>query len=339
VRRERSADRDIRSARTWPGIAAMLAFLCHASVVYAQSKPHIPRVGFVAAAHSGGIAARVDAFRQGLKELGYVEGRNIIVEYQYAEEKIDRLPAIIGDLARLPVDVIVSAGPAVTQAARSATRSTPIVMAFDADPVGSGAVASLARPGGNVTGMSILATPLTGKQLELLKAVMPKLARVAVLERSDEPGNAEAMRATRQAAAALGVQLDVIDVRQPADIEPAFRTARRAGADAILVLSSPLALFHRVQIADLAASHRLPAIYPYAENVEAGGLMTYGVSINDLFRRSATFVDRILRGSSPAELPVEQPTKFHLVINLKAARRIGLDVPRQLVARADRVIE
>ena len=325
--------------KRWRYAAILLALAGHAAVGDAQQPARIPRVGFVAAAHPAAVAARTEAFRQGLKELGYVEGRNIVVDYRYAEEQFDRVPALVDELIRLKADVIVSAGPSVTRSARTVTLSVPIVMAFDADPVGSGVIASLARPGGNVTGLSIVASDLSGKTLELLKSVVPRLARVVVFENSIEPGNAQTLRATREAAEALGVRLQVIDVRYPADIEPAFLAASRGGADALVVLSSPLILFHRAQIAGLAATHRLPAIYPYADVVDAGGLMTYGVVFNDLFRRAAGFVDRILKGARPADLPVEQPTKFELVINRGAAKRIGLAIPADVLARADRIVD
>jgi len=325
--------------RRWRNAAMLLALAGHAAVGGAQQPSHVPRVGFVAAAHPAAVAARTEAFRQGLRELGYVEGRNIVVDYRYAGEQVDRVSVLIEELIRLNTDVIVSAGPSVTRRARTVTSSVPIVMAFDADPVGSGAVASLARPGGNVTGMSIVASDLSGKTLELLKSVVPKLARVAVFENSIEPGNAQTLRATREAAEALDVRLQVVDVRYPADIEPAFLAATRGGADALVVLSSPLILFQRARIARLAATHRLPAIYPYADVVDAGGLMTYGVSFNDLFRRAAGFVDRILKGARPADLPVEQPTKFELVINRGAAKRIGLAFPPDVLARADRIVD
>jgi putative ABC transport system substrate-binding protein len=325
--------------KRWRHAAILLALAGQAAVADAQQPARIPRVGFVAAAHPAAVAARTEAFRQGLKELGYVEGRNIVVDYRYAAEQFDRVPALVDELIRLKADVIVSAGPSVTRSARTVTLSVPIVMAFDADPVGSGVIASLARPGGNVTGLSIVASDLSGKTLELLKSVVPRLARVVVFENSIEPGNAQTLRATREAAEALGVSLQVIDVRSPSDIEPAFLAATRGGADALVVLSSPLILFHRAQIAGLAATHRLPAIYPYADVVDAGGLMTYGVVFNDLFRRAAGFVDRILKGAKPADLPVEQPTKFELVINRGAAKRIGLVIPTDVLARADRIVD
>jgi putative tryptophan/tyrosine transport system substrate-binding protein len=240
---------------------------------------------------------------------------------------------------RLKVDVIVTAGPSPTRSAKEATVTIPIVMAWDYDPVGNGFVASLARPGGNITGLSTLAPEISGKQLEILKEIIPKLSRVAVLGTSTVPGNTEALRATELAARMLSVQLQYLDVRDPKDIEAAFQTARTGRADAVLALASRVLFSHRTQIADLAVKSRLPAIYGDPEHVEAGGLTTYGVSINDLFRRAATYVDKILKGAKPAELPVEQPTKFELVINLKTATRIGLTIPPNVLARADKVIK
>jgi putative ABC transport system substrate-binding protein len=319
-------------------VAALVLALPGWKPLFAQTAAPLPRVGLVAAAHPKDVAAREAAFREGMRELGYVHGRNVIIDVRYGEERLDRLPGLIEELVRSKVDVIVSAGPSATRAARQVTSSVPIVMAFDADPVGTGVVASLARPGGNVTGLSILATDLTGKQLEYLKSVVPKLARVAVLEHSTEPGAGELLRTLRQAAATLGIAVDVHDVADPARIEVAFAAARADGADAVLVMSSPLVLFHRARFAQAANANRLPTLYPYAESVDAGGLMSYGVAIEDLFRRSATYVDRILRGAKPGDLPVELPRTFVFMVNLPAAKRIGLTIPPSVLARADHVV-
>ena len=239
---------------------------------------------------------------------------------------------------RLKVDVIVTAGPSATRPAKEATVTIPIVMAHDNDPVGNGFVASLARPGGNITGLSTLAPEINGKQLELLKEIVPRLSRVAVLGTSTDPGNAQALRETELAAGAFRVQLQYLDVLDPKDIETAFRAASKGRADAVLVLASPVSISHRTQLADLAVKSRLPVIYHRRAFVEAGGLMSYGVSIADLDRRAATYVDKILKGAKPADLPVEQPTKFEFIINLKAAKQIGLTIPPNVLARADRVI-
>ena len=240
---------------------------------------------------------------------------------------------------RLKVDVIVTGGPTPTRSAKEATATIPIVMAWDYDPVVNGFVASLARPGGNITGLSTLAPEISGKQLELLKEIVPKLSRVAVLGTSTVPGNAQALRETELAAGALGVKLQYLDVLGPKDIETVFRAARKGRADAVLALASRVLVSDRTQVADLAVKSRLPAIYGEREHVEAGGLMTYGVSITDLFRRAATYVDKILKGAKPADLPVEQPTKFEFIINLKAAKQIGLTIPPNVLARANRVIK
>jgi putative ABC transport system substrate-binding protein len=282
---------------------------------------------------------RIEAFRQGLRELGYVEGKNIVIEWRYAEGKFDRLPALVAELVRLKVDVIVTSGPQSTRVAKEATVTIPIVMGFDPDPVGGGFVASLARPGGNITGLSTLSPELSGKQLELLKETVTKLSRVAVLGNSTSPGNAQALREMELTAEAFKAKLQYLDVLDPKDIETAFRAASKGRADAILVLPSPVLTSQRTQIVDLAVKSRLPAIYWRSDFVEAGGLMSYGTSQNDLDRRAATYVDKILKGTKPADLPVEQPTKFELVINLKTAKQIGLTVPQKVLARADKVIK
>jgi putative ABC transport system substrate-binding protein len=274
-----------------------------------------------------------------LRQLGDVEGKNIVIEYRYAEGNNDRLPALAAELVRLKVDIVVSGGPAVTRPLKEATNTIPIVMAFDDDPVGNGFVASLARPGGNITGLATLAPELSGKQLELLKEIIPKLSRVAVLWTSTQPGTAQALKEIELAAGALKVQLQYLDVLDPKDIEIAFREARKKRADAILLLNSPALNTHRTQIADLAVKNRLPAVYGQPEYTDAGGLVFYGASITDIFRRAATYVDKILKGARPADLPVEQPTKFEFVINLKAAKQIGLTIPPNVLARADKVIK
>jgi putative ABC transport system substrate-binding protein len=305
----------------------------------AQQTKQVPRIGVLAAVSPSAVSARVEAFRQGLRELGHVEGKNIVIEYRYGEGKLDRLPALAAELARLKVDVIVTGGPQATRPAKKATATIPIVMAFDSDPVGNGFVASLARPGGNVTGLSALSPEISGKQLELLKEIVPKLSRVAVLGNSPEPANAQALRETEVAAGAFGMQLQYLDVLGPKDIEIAFRAASKGGADAVLVLTSPVIFAQRTQVVNLAAKSRLPAAYWSPEFVEDGGLMTYSVSFADLFRRAATYVDKILKGTKPADLPVEQATKFELVINLKTAKQIGLTIPPNVLARADKVIK
>jgi putative tryptophan/tyrosine transport system substrate-binding protein len=302
-------------------------------------QPKVPRIGFLSAVSPSNISARMEAFRQGLHELGYVEGQNIVIEYRYAEGKLDRVNELTADLIRLKVDIIVSAGPAITRSAKKATDTIPIVMAFDSDPVGSGFIASLARPGGNITGLSALFPEISGKQLELLKETVPRLSRVTVFGNSTEPANRSSLKELELAAEVLVVHLQNLDVLDLKDIETAFQTATKGHADAVLVLTSAITNFQRKLIAELAVKSRLPAIYYAPEFVEDGGLMSYGVSIPDLFRRAATYVDKILKGRKPADLPVEQPTKFEFVINLKAAKQIGLTIPPNVLVRADKVIK
>jgi len=326
--------------RKWVGLFAIVVALtvCGARVE-AQQPTKVPRIGFLAAISPAVLSARTEAFRQGLRELGYVEGKSFVIEWRYAEGKPDRLPALAAELVRFKVDVIVTGGPAATRPAKEATVTIPIVMSFDDDPVGSGFAASLARPGGNITGLSTLAPEISGKQLELLKEIVPRLSRVAVLGTSTTPGTAQNLKETELAAGALKVKLQYLDVLDPKDIETAFRAASKGRADAVLVLTSPVFVLQRTQIVDLAVKGRLPAIYDQSEYVEAGGLMSYGVSFTDLARRAATYVDKILKGAKPADLPIEQPTKFEFVINLKAAKQIGLTIPQSVLYRADKVIK
>jgi putative ABC transport system substrate-binding protein len=307
----------------------------------AQQPKKVPRIGYLGGG-AGSSPARIEAVRQGLRALEYVEGKSIVIEWRHAEGNLDRLPALAAELelVRLKVDIIVTGGPTATRAAKKATSPIPIVMAQDPDPVANGFVASLARPGGNITGLSTLVPELSGKLLELLKEIVPKLSRVAVLGTSTQPGTAQRLRETELAAGAFGVKIEYLDVLGPKDIETAFRAASKGGADAVLMMvAGAVAATHRTQILELAVKSRLPAIYQNRSYVEAGGLMTYGVSFPDLDRRAATYVDKILKGAKPADLPVEQPTKFELIINLKAAKQIGLTIPQSMLYRADRVIK
>jgi putative ABC transport system substrate-binding protein len=317
-------------------VAAML--LAVAVLAEAQQPTKVPRIGYLGGVLPSANAARIEAFQQGLRELGYIEGKNIVIEWRHTEGKLDRLPALAAELVRLKADIIITGGPPATRAAKEATSTIPIVMTFDPDPVGSGFVASLARPGGNITGLATLAPEISGKQLELLKEIVPKLSRVAVLGTSTSPGTVQQRREIELAAQAFKVQLQYLDVLSPKDIETAFRAADKGRADAVLILGSPVLASQRTQFADLAAKSRLPAIYSRSEFVEDGGLMSYAVSFTDLDRRAATYVDKILKGRKPADLPVEQPIKFELIINLKAAKQIGLTIPPNVLARADRVI-
>ena len=319
-------------------LCTMLFTLC--SSVDAQQPKKVPRIGILHGASASSVAARTEAFRQGLRELGYVEGKNIVIEWRYAEGKADRLPGLAAELVGLKVDIIVTTGPIVTRAAKEATSTIPIVMTNEGDPVGTGFVASLARPGGNITGLSTLAPELGGKRLELLKEIISQLSRVAVFGTSTLPDNAQRLREVELAAKAFGVKLQYLDVLGPKDIETAFRAAVKGRADAMLwQVAGGVANAHRTQILELAVKSRLPAIYHNSLYVDAGGLMTYSASATDLDRRAATYVDKILKGAKPADLPVEQPIKFEFIINLKAAKQIGLTIPPNVLARADRVIK
>jgi putative ABC transport system substrate-binding protein len=296
----------------------------------AQQPAKIPRIGYLAA-----TAARIEAFRQGLGELGYVEGKNIVIEYRFPE---GNWRARVAELVSLKVDVIVTGGSNGTRAAKETTSTIPIVMAQDPDPVGNKFVASLARPGGNITGLSSLAADLAGKRLELLKEILPKVSRVIVFGTSTFPGNAQALTEIELAARTFGVKVQYLDVLGPKDIETAFREANKGRADAVLVVGGSVFFSQLTQVVELAAKSRLPAVYHQREYVEAGGLMSYGVNVADLYRRAATYVDKILKGRKPADLPVEQPVKFEFIVNLKAAKQIGLTIPPNVLARADRVI-
>jgi putative ABC transport system substrate-binding protein len=281
----------------------------------------------------------MEAFKDGLRALGYKDGKDIFIEQRYAEGKLDRAVALANELVGLKLDIIVTGGPAATRAAKQATKTIPIVMAFDWDPVSSGVVTSLGRPGGNITGLSSLAPEISGKQLEILKEVIPNLGRVAVLENSSEPGVAQMRQQLEEAAKALKVRLQNLDVHTVKDVAIAFETANKNRAEALLAITSFVLISHQAEIVGLAQQNRLPAIYPWPEFVQSGGLMSYGTNSDDLFRRAATYVDKILKGAKPAELPVEQPTKFEFLLNLKAAKQIGLTIPQKVLSRADRVIK
>ena len=302
----------------------------------AQQRP-VPRIGYLSLAP--GPSPRSEALLQGLREHGYVEGQSITLDYRWADGDLDRLQAAAADLVRAGADVIVTGGPAATAAARQATTTIPIVMAVDYDPVGAKFVGSLARPGGNITGLSILNPGLSGKRLELLKETVPGITLVAVLWDPAEPNAASYLTKTQDAAPSLGVRLQPLELRAPADIQADFRAAKAAGADGLTVLTDFITLYHRAELADLAAQYRLPAIYSERLFVEAGGLMSYGASDRDLHRLAAAYVDKILRGAKPADLPVEQPTRFELVINLRAAKPLGIVVPPAILERADDVLE
>jgi len=318
-------------------LCAMFLALC--SSTHAQQPTKISRIGRLAIASQSAESARIEAFRNGMRDLGYVEGKNIVVEWRFADGKLDRLPAQAAELVRLKLEIIVSAGSTPTRAARAATSTIPIVMCNDNDPVGDGFVASLARPGKNISGLSNFAPELSGKRLEILREVLPKLSRVAVIGTSTNPAYAQVIKEVELAAKALGVKLQNLDVLDSKDIETAFRAASKGRADGVLVLTSATLVPQRVQLAELAVKNRFPVMYSNSQYVEAGGLMFYGANVLDLDRRAATYVDRILKGAKPADLPVEQPKKFEFIINLKAAKQIGLAIPPNVLVRADRVIK
>jgi len=307
----------------------------------AQQAAKVARIGYL----TPNIAANPhlsEAFGQGLRDLGYVEGRNVVIEYRSAEGKLERLPALAAELVALKVDVIVAPNTVAALAAKQATRTLPIVFAVAADPVTSGLVTSLARPGGNVTGLSVLAPELVGKCLELLTQAVPGVSRVAVLWQPGSLGERtekDMLKEAEVAARALGVRPQFVEARGPADFDRAFSDMTRARAGALTVLPSNMFANERRRLVDLAAKNRLPAVYPFREFVDAGGLMSYGATLADLYRRAATYVDKILKGTKPADLPVEQPTKFEFVINLKTAKALGLTIPRSVLIRADQLIE
>ena len=297
--------------------------------------PRVARIGYLVPIRGPFF----EAFREGLRSLGYVEGQNIVIELRSAEGSPERLPALASELVRLKVDVIVASSPPAPQAAKNATGTIPIVFAVVGDPVGEGLVASLARPGGNITGLTSIAPEIVGKQLELLREVVPKVSRATALRNPDNHSHALLVRQTEGAARALGMQLQFLEARSLNEIERAFSAMAGKGARALLVLPDPTFVAHRARIADLAARSRLPAMYGLREEAEAGGLMAYGPSRRDMFRRAATYVDKILKGAKPADLPVEQPTRFELVISLKTAKALGLTIPESVLIRADEVIK
>lgn len=309
------------------------------SASLAQSPQRIPRIGFLSALGAGAMATRTDAFRAGMRELGYVEGKNILIDFRYADGDAQRLTQMADEMVQQKMDVIVTSGPTTTPAARKATSSIPIVMGYDIDPVGAGHVASLARPGGNVTGLSGLSPELSGKQLQILKEIVPRLARVAVIGDSAAAGTAQSLSALEQAAAALKVHVQYVNVKNLDDIRVAFRDATKAQADAMVVFANGAATNNRVEVARLAQASRLPAIYYTGEFVEVGALITYGVSTVAMFKRAATYVDKILKGAKPGELPIEQPAVFDLVINMKTAKALGLKIPQSILLQATKVIQ
>ncbi len=305
----------------------------------AQQPAKVPRIGFLQASSSSVTRHFADAFRQGLRELAYVEGQNFVIEERWAEGRAERLPDLAADLVRLKVDVIVTGSTPGARAAKQATTKIPIIAVVVGDPVRTGLVASLARPGGNLTGLSDITVDMSAKRLELLKEVAPTASRVAVLWNPTHPTNPLQLRETQIAAQALGLTLQPVEVRSSDELDRAFAAMVRERASALLVLAETLTLLHRRRVAELSARNRLPAMYPFREQAEAGGLMSYGPSIPAMYRRAAAYVDKILKGTKPADLPVEQPMRFEFVINMKTAKALGITFPPSIMVRADRVIQ
>jgi putative ABC transport system substrate-binding protein len=320
-------------------LALILAALLSASGVHAQQPGNVPRIGFLSALDYAAFPSRIDAFRQCLKDLGYIDGKNIIVEYRWAEGRPERLPSLAAELERLNVRLIVSAGPSATRPAKQATKGTPIVMGFDGDPVGSGFVDSLARPGGRITGLSFVSPEISAKQVDVLRQMIPDLKRIVVLGDSKEPGNQPAVNGTRDAAHSIGLHMHYIDIWAVKNAAEVFSAVRKERAQALIVLPSPRLQVTSNELVRSAPAERLPIMYWGPFHVDRGGLASYSANIDELFRRAAVYVDKILKGAKAAELPVEQPYKFDLVINLKAAKEIGLNVPVDVLSRADRVIQ
>jgi len=323
------------------GLAVVLAVgLTLAPLGEAQQAGKVYRIGYLSAGSTSANPHNLEAFRQGLHELGWNEGRNIIIEYRSAEGRFERLPELVAELVQLKVDVIAASPTPAALAARNATRTIPIVGMSLADPVGLGIIASLARPGGNLTGVSYsVGADIFGKDLDLLRQTVPKVRRVAVLSNPANPSQALIIKNIEAAAQSLGLQLVLVEARGPGEFEGAFATMARERVGALFVVTDPAYIPHRARLIELTAKNRLPSMFTQRADVEAGGLMSYGPNFPDMYRRAATYVDKILKGAQPAELPVEQPTKFELVINLKTAKALGLTIPPLLLGRADEVIQ
>jgi len=319
-------------AAAWPALA-------WAGAVRAQAPAKVRRIGLLSLYSPSVTALWHQAFRLGLRDLGWVDGKNINIEYRYAEDRRDRLPDLAADVVRLKVDLIVASSTPEAQAARDATREIPIVMVIPGDPVASGLIESLARPGGNVTGLASMSPQLAGKRLELLKEIVPKLSRVGVLWNPQSEVSKLQWKEIELPARQLGVELHSLEVRSPDEFDKAFENANRARVGALVLFAAPVITTNLKRIADFAAKSRLPSMFQFSYFADAGGLVAYGPDRNDLYRRAATYVDKILKGAKPADLPVEQPTRFELVINLKTAKAIGITIPQSVLFRADRVIE
>jgi putative ABC transport system substrate-binding protein len=309
------------------------------SASQAQHGGHVPRVGYLGTSSASLESELVKAFREGLRDRGYVEGQNIVIEYRWAEGDYQRLPDLVADLVKLKVDLILTSGTPGALAAKRATQTIPIVMAVTGAAVATGLVSSLARPGGNLTGLTTMVPDLEGKRLEILREVLPKLMTLVVLVNPSNPLTAIQWEQAKTSAKTLGIQLQPIELQRPEDFKDAFARVARQRPDAITMIADRFLLAHRTQIVDFVAKTRLPAMYPYRDFVVAGGLMSYAPSYEDLFRRSATYVDNILRGAKPSDLPIEQPTKFEFLVNLKTAKILGVSIPPSLLLRADHVFE
>src|SRR5713226_9336809 len=320
-------------------VAFTLSVLLTPPATEAQQRAHLPRVGYLGTSSASLEPELVKAFREGLRDLGYVEGQNILIEYRWAEGNYQRFPDLVAELVRLKVDLILTAGTPGALAAKRATQTIPIVMASTGDAVGAGLVSSLARPGGNLTGLTAMVPDLEGKRLELLREVFPTLTTVAVLLNTANPYNTIVWEQTQVSARALGVKVQPVDLRGPEEFKDAFAKLVRQRPDGLVMLADRFLLAHRTQIVDFVAKNQLPAIYPYRDFVVVGGLMSYSPSYEDLFRRSATYVDKILKGAKPSDLPIEQPTKFELLVNMKTAKTLGVPIPPSLLLRADHVVE
>jgi ABC-type uncharacterized transport system substrate-binding protein len=324
----------------WLGLVVIaFVFVVAGAVAQAQPTTQIPRIARLSPLSASADAPIFAAFRQGLRDHGWVEGQNLTIEHRFAEGKFDRLPELAAELVRLKVDVIISGSTPGALAAKDATSTIPIVMVTTGDPVGTGLISSLARPGGNLTGVTALGQELSGKRLELLKEAIPSVTRIAVLSNPANPDTSFSVKGVEVAAQALGTQLRVFEVRDATGIDGAFRAMTGERAQALMVLTDPMFVTHRRSIVELSVKSRLPAMYPISEFADAGGLMFYGASLPDMYRRAATYVDKILRGAKPADLPVEQPTKFEFVVNLKTAKQIGVTITPNVLARADKVIK
>ena len=325
-----------------PSILVAVVLLAFGVIAKAQQSTKVPRIGWVSGSGDPNtpFGSQVEAFRQGLRDLGYIEGKNMVVEYRSAEGEVDRVPRLVAELVQLKVDVLVSGNFATIRAAKQAIKTIPIVIVTAQDPVAAGLVDSLARPGGNITGLTRLTRELSGKRLELLKEIVPKISRVGVIWDTNAPGPVIALKEYKTAAQALKILLLSLEVRGPnPDFEGAFQAAARGRANALIAIRSLALASNQKRIVNLAIKNRLPSMYEGSEYVEAGGLVSYTANEAEQFKRAAFYVDKILKGAKPADLPVEQPTKFEFVINLKAAKQIGLTIPPNVLARADRVIK